>query len=171
VPGAVRRTRTSGSPAATIRRLRQALSTLTGVSPELRDRARAEVLLAHLAKVPVAILVANNAARYIEVNRAAVGLTRYSRAELMRMNLGRITPSSREPLGTRLWRDFLTRGRMAGRYELRRKDGTTVLVRYVAFANVLPGLHVSALVPVRPRAPRRKSPTRKRPRDVRPSTR
>jgi hypothetical protein len=37
---------------------------------------------------------------------------------------------------------------MAGRYALRRKDGSVVAAQYVAIANVLPSVHVSALVPV-----------------------
>jgi hypothetical protein len=45
-------------------------------------------------------------------------------------------------------RDFLDRGRMSGVYELRKKNGTTVRARYVAVANVLRSVHVSALSPL-----------------------
>jgi len=34
---------------------------------------------------------------------------------------------------------------MRGRYQIRRKDGAVISARYVAIANVLPGIHVSAL--------------------------
>jgi PAS domain S-box-containing protein len=132
----------------TIRRLERALADLSHRrSPEGRARARAETILAHLSRVPVAVLIANNSGRYIEANDAACELTGYSRAELMRIGLPAVTPIARDRLRKRLWSEFLARGRMAGRYQIRRKDGTIIVATYVAFANVLPGLHVSALVP------------------------
>jgi PAS domain S-box-containing protein len=126
--------------------------------PEDAVRARAEALLAYLADVPMAILIANNRAHYVETNQHAVRLTGFSRAELGRMTLADLTPNPNGALGRRLWRAFLERGQMAGRYELRRKNGSIVTVQYLAIANVLPGIHVSALAPVkknrRPRARR-----------------
>jgi len=56
-----------------------------------------------------------------------------------------LTPAARLGTGEALWRAFLSRERMSGRYRLRRKNGRIVDARYVAVANVLPGLHVSAL--------------------------
>jgi len=131
--------------------------------PENVDRARAHALLAYLADVPVAILVANNGARYVDVNRHAVQLTGYTRAELTKMQLADLTPNPNRRLGQRLWRAFLRRGRMEGRYALCRKNGAIVETTYVAIANVLPGVHVSALIPTRPtpRPPRRPGTSRR----------
>lgn len=135
-----------GSAAAAMDRLQRALSALTtGDAPESVIRKRAETVLEHLAKVPVAILIANNRANYVDVNRAACTLTGYSRAELLRMSLPDLTPNPRRTTGARLWRDFLKRGRMSGTYPVRRKDGTIIMARYFAAANVLPGVHLSAL--------------------------
>jgi PAS domain S-box-containing protein len=139
-----------------IARLTRSLDSLTRSGrPEQLVRARAQVLLRYLVDVPVAILVANNRARYVDVNRHAVALTGYTREELLRMRLADLTPNPNQAVGRRLWRAFLRRGRMAGKYTLRRKDGSTITTTYLAMANVLPGVHVSALVPHRRSAPSR----------------
>lgn len=131
-----------------MQQLTLALDELTGAArPEQVVRARAEALLAYLADVPVAMLVANNRARYVDANRHAVALTGYTRAELMSMRLSDLTPNANDTMGRRLWKAFLARGRMSGRYELRRKDGSIISADYLAIAHVLPGVHVSALVP------------------------
>jgi PAS domain S-box-containing protein len=129
-----------------MRQLQRALAVLTTTAPpEAIVRKRAETVLAHLARVPVAVLIANNRARYVDVNRAATKLTGYSRAELLRMSLTDLTPEPRLSVGKRLWKAFLKRGRMSGAYRLRHKNGTIITTRYFAAANVLPGVHVSAL--------------------------
>lgn len=148
-----------------MQRLTSALEELSGSArPEQVARARAEALLAYLADVPVAVLVANDRARYVDANRHAIALTGYSRAELTRMHLFDLTPSANHTVGQRLWQAFLRRGRMGGRYELRRKSGTIVLADYLAIAHVLPGVHVSALVPIKTvrRSTGRKTPRRRR---------
>lgn len=133
-----------------IRQLTGALDALTAAGrPEQVVRARAQALLAYLADVPVAILVANNRARYVDANQHAVKLTGYPHATLVTMGLADLTPNPNHTLARRLWRAFLKRGRMAGRYAIRRRDGTIVDATYLAIAHVLPGVHVSALVPVR----------------------
>ena len=140
--------RRSPDPAATaIRALRKALATIqaTRVTPDRENRSRAHELLQRLADVPVAMLVANNQGRYVDANAAAVVLTGYPRRELLQCSVWNLTPASRLGTGEALWRAFLARERMAGRYRLRRKNGRIVEARYVAIANVLPGLHVSAL--------------------------
>jgi PAS domain S-box-containing protein len=140
--------RRSIDPAATaIRALRKAIATIeeTGATPDRENRSRAHELLQRLADVPVAMLVANNQGRYVDANAAAVFLTGYPRRELLRCSVWDLTPAVRLGTGEALWRAFLSRERMAGRYHLRRKNGRIVEARYVAIANVLPGLHVSAL--------------------------
>ena len=110
------------------------------------------MVLAQLAGISVAVLIANDHGRYIDANAAAASLTGYSRAELLKMALSGLAPDGVGATGAKLWRAFLKRGRMRGVFTLRRKDGTIVRARYVAVANVLPGIHVSALtVPERKR--------------------
>ena len=133
-----------------MRQLERALARLTTkAAPEDVTRRRAELVLAHLAGTSIAVLVANDSGRYVDVNAVAPALTGYTRDELLKMAVWDLTPTPRRSLGLRLWRDFLQRGRMRGDYRLCRKNGTVVIARYVAIANVLPGIHISALTPRR----------------------
>jgi PAS domain S-box-containing protein len=108
-------------------------------------RARAETLFRHAAGVPVALMVVNNSGRYLEVNDHAAWLTGYDRGELLRMSVWDLTPRPSAAAGRRLWRAFIQTGAMAGTYPLCRKDGTRIRAAFRAWANVLPGVHVSAL--------------------------
>lgn len=130
-----------------MRELRQAVARIQaeGGTSDRVIRKRAEVLLARLANLPVAMLVADNRGRYVDVNAAAAFLTGYSRAELLRRSVWDLTPLSQQARGRALWRAFLARERMSGTYPLRKKSGRVVKARYFALAHVLPGLHVSAL--------------------------
>jgi PAS domain S-box-containing protein len=140
-----------GRPRSTllvIRRLQRALDRIDGhgVSPEAVQRQRAEIVMSELAGIPAAVFVANDRGHYVDVNPPATQLTGYSRSELLRMSVWDLTPARRRGLARRLWREFLSRDRMSGVYELCRKDRTTARPRYVAASNVLPGIHVSAMV-------------------------
>jgi PAS domain S-box-containing protein len=138
----------SRTPAAILRRLREALGRINTepARPENTLRKRAEAVLGAVREIPAAVLIANDRGHYIDVNAAATKLTGYSRTELLRLSVWDLTPPQRQGLGQRLWQDFLTRERMSGQYQLRCKDGSLVKARYVAVANVLAGVHVSALV-------------------------
>lgn len=133
-----------------IRELRHAVARIQeeGGTSDRLVRKRAEALLARLRDVPVAMFVADNRGRYVDVNAAAVFLTGYSRAELLRRSVWDLTPAPQRARGMRLWRAFLARDKMSGTYSLRRKSGRVVTARYFAATNVLPGLHVSALATV-----------------------
>jgi PAS domain S-box-containing protein len=146
--GPQRRPRGPGDPAArAIRELRRAIAVVQaeGGTPDRVARNRAGELLRRLADLPVAMLVADDRGRYIDANEAAAFLTGYGRAELLRRSVWDLTPDAHRGRGQAMWRAFLARERMAGRYPLRTKSGRIVKARYVAIANVLPGLHVSAL--------------------------
>ena len=139
----------SHTPAVVVRQLRQALGRIhtNTERPEETLRERAEAVLGAVREIPAAVLIANDRGHYIDVNAAATKLTGYSRTELLRLSVWDLTPRPRRDLGQRLWQEFLARGRMSGEYQIRRKDGQLMKARYVAVANVLPGVHVSALVP------------------------
>jgi len=114
-----------------------------------------------LADVNAAVLVANNRGRYVHVNDKAVRLTGYTRDELLRLSVWDLTPMQGRVDSRRLWRDFLRHGRLCGEYQLRRKDGRTIIANYIAVTNVLPGIHVSLLV-TRGRMRPNKKPARSR---------
>ena len=108
-------------------------------------RSRAEAPLPQAGDMPVALLVANNSGHDVDVNDRAAQLIGYSGSELLRMSVWDLTPAPNASAGRRLWRAFLEAGQMAGRYQLCRKDGVVIRADFRAWANVLPGLHVSAL--------------------------
>ena len=140
--------RRSGDPAArAIQALRRGLSLIKaeGGAPDRVRRDQACEIVSRLAHVPVAMLVADDRGRYVDANEAAAFLTGYTRAELLRCSLWDLTPDAHRGRGQALWRAFLARERMAGWHPLRKKSGRIVKARYAAVANVLPGLHVSAL--------------------------
>ena len=109
------------------------------------QRKKAEALLAHLGTIPVAVLVADNRARYVEANEGAVLLTGYTRRELLNMSVWDLTADADAALGKEMWQRFLGAGELAGGYDVRQKDGRIVHTTFFAAAHVLPGLHVSAL--------------------------
>ena len=74
-------------------------------------------------------------------------MTGYSEAELLKMTVWQLSAPSQVRPAERLWRLFLTDGMTVGRYRLLRKSGEIVHVDYAAATHVLPGIHVSVLVP------------------------
>ena len=132
--------------ARVMQKLRRALAALDH-QPTLEGavRSRAVLLLKQAVDMPVALLIANNSGRYVDVNEQATRLTGFSRAQLLRMSVWDLTPTASAAAGRRMWREFLQVERMAGKYDLCRKDGSQVRADFRAWANVLPGVHVSAL--------------------------
>jgi CheY-like chemotaxis protein len=107
-------------------------------------RATASMLIAHArAQSHVALIVADDNGRYVAANDDAVELTGYDSQELMTLSVWDLTAM---PLnGPKLWEQFIASGTQEGDYVVRRRDGQAIRTRYVAIANVAPGLHVSAL--------------------------
>jgi len=133
---------------AAIAELRTALERVDRRGHVTDDRVRrgeAEALLASLSTVPVAILVANAGAHYVDANRAAALLTGYTRRQLLRMSVWDLTPERNRDEGLAQWRRFLQDGEMSGKYRIRCRNGRVQTATFVALANVMPGLHVSAL--------------------------
>jgi PAS domain S-box-containing protein len=101
-----------------------------------------------IEKVPVAVLLADDEGGYFDANRVACELTGYSRAELLKLGLADLTPGADDAVRERLWKDFIRARAQSGIFTLRRKDRRLVNAEYSALANVFPGIHLSALVPV-----------------------
>lgn len=121
----------------------------------LQRRAGQDLLRAvreAIESIDGAVLVANSSGRYVAVNRAAVDLTGYSRDELLSMGVVDLTPVPDVNTGARLWAEFVAAGAQRGTYILHAKGGRGVPVKYWAFANVAPGIHVSVLVVADPAA-------------------
>ena len=93
----------------------------------------------------VAVIIADDRGRYIAVNDEASALTGYNPQELTTLSIEDLTPQGQAPVAHQLWSRFIAEGIQEGVYTLRRRDGISVEMRYVAVANVTPGLHLSAL--------------------------
>ena len=126
-------------------------SALAGIDPNgaadalLRHRREAETLLSILQSTPVAMLIADDGARYVEANAAAARLTGYTRTELLRMSVWDLTPEPNRTTGMVLWQAFLQQREQRGTYRIRCKNGVIIPTTYAAMAHVLPSLHLSAL--------------------------
>lgn len=105
------------------------------------DLAQVKVLIAHL---PRAVLVTDRSGRYVAVNRAACALTGYREEELLRMAFPDVTGQTDERIAETLWRVFVERGEQRGGFSLRRKDGSSLAVRYDAIS-IPPEFHASFL--------------------------
>jgi PAS domain-containing protein len=106
------------------------------------------VLTQQLTNLRVAALAADDSARYIAANAQAAQLTGYSADEIRRLRLEDLTPLPATVDAGGLWSDFIGAGTQRGEFELRPRTGPPVMVRYWAYANVSPGIHVSMLVRV-----------------------
>lgn len=97
-----------------------------------------------------AVLLADNEARFREVNDAAIELLKYSKEQLLSMHVWDITAPAQHAEARSQWQAFIKAGTQAGVYQIRRADGRRVTVHYEAVANVRPGRHVSVIRPVSP---------------------
>jgi PAS domain S-box-containing protein len=103
------------------------------------------VLSGYLGRLPLPALVVDDAGSYIGANAAALALTGFSRAELMRRSLTDLTAPRDAHVEERLWRSFVRSNHQRGSYALRQKSGAIIQVRYEAYTNIAPGVHVSFL--------------------------
>ncbi|MCA1562960.1 MAG: response regulator [Acidobacteria bacterium] len=112
---------------------------------DLRTAASDLIARAQLhARASIALMVADDSAHYVAANRASSALTGYDQSELIGLSVWDLTPpGTADARG--LWNSFIASGSQEGRYCLKRRDGQSVAARYVAFANIAPGLHLSAI--------------------------
>ena len=92
-----------------------------------------------------AILIADDAGRYVDANPAASTLLGLSREEILARGVAGVTPpeSAKEVAGA--WKAFLHDGQSQGTITLVRGDGTRVEAEFAARAHFVPGRHVSVL--------------------------
>ncbi|MEO8077944.1 MAG: response regulator [Acidobacteriota bacterium] len=98
----------------------------------------------------VALILADDSGRYVAANDHAAELTGYDSRELTSMSVKDLYLPSQTEAGSELWRHFIAEGTQEGVFVARRRDGGSVAMHYVAIANVVPGLHLSALSPTPP---------------------
>jgi len=96
-----------------------------------------------LDRVPACVLVADDAGYYMAANDRACSLTGYSREELLQRSVEDLTAPDESAISDRLWDSFLRTEKQYGVFDLRRKDGSVLKVEYLAYANLVPGNHIS----------------------------
>lgn len=93
-----------------------------------------------------AILLADDAGRWVEANRSAAELLGLPLASLIGRRLSDFVVDTKGSADTaRAWATFLADGGMRGDVRLRRPDGHVREAEFAAVANVSPGLHLSIL--------------------------
>ena len=127
---------------------------LPGKSPERRGRRSEDVasvrgsdplFRAVFAESLDAIVIADDEARYVEVNPAACALFGLSREEMLRRRVPEVAPPSMRGLAERAWIEFRSAGYQKGEFEVARPDGSIRIVEYSAKADVVRGRHLSIL--------------------------
>ena len=138
---------------AGLRELRQTLAAIRARAMEQRQRAvtlreRTRAALAEAQTIiAISAIALDDGARQLAANGTACALTGYSEGELVRMNLRGLKGSQWDSRTDREWRQFLSRGHLAGACVLRRKTGELITVRFAAAAHVFPGVHIAAMAP------------------------
>ena len=102
-----------------------------------------------LARSPIAMLLADDARRYVDANDAACALLGLDRAALLDAGVDGLTPPALRGSVPALWERFLAQASMHGVYELTDASGQPIRVTYLAIAAVLPGRHLSCLLTAR----------------------
>jgi PAS domain S-box-containing protein len=122
--------------------------TAAALREALRGSTDLPAVRAAIGRCAVPVLIADRHGRYVAANEAACALTGFTASELQTQGLTDLTGAPDAQVADVLWRAFLEQGHQTGQYTLARKDGSTVVVEYEAFAHVAPGYHASILRPL-----------------------
>lgn len=101
-----------------------------------------------LTNTQSAMLLADDDRTVIDANEPACELLRRERDQLIGMKIEDYTAPELRDAAPQMFEAFLEAGSQAGPFSLVRSDGTTVDCCYSASANIMPGVHLSILVPV-----------------------
>jgi len=115
------------------------------VESERRGREQAQGLRAAFDTALDPILVSNTQRELIHVNRAACRLLGYRDDELLGMRIEELIASPAPRAAVSIWETFVESGQQRGEIELRRSDGSTLLVEFSATADFVPGRHLTML--------------------------
>lgn len=116
----------------------------TNAAAQSGDEART-----YFDALPDAVLIADDARRYVDANRAACVLLGMERRDLIGRRIDDLARPEERPLLAAAWEDFLNKRVQRAEFSLYLSNGRVVPVEYHAVAHVTPGRHVSVL---RPRA-------------------
>ena len=93
----------------------------------------------------IAIVIADDDARYVDANPAACLLFGLPREELLSRRVFDFSPPEAHDAVSTAWKEFRRTGTQKGQFRLLRPDGTVRLLEFSAVANISPGYHASVL--------------------------
>lgn len=94
-----------------------------------------------------AMLLTDNQRRYVRCNKAACELLGMAREEIERLHIEDLSAPEFRKLAPQMFEAFIKDGSQAGDYVLESPSGKVVSCSYSASANVMPGFHLSILIP------------------------
>jgi PAS domain S-box-containing protein len=92
------------------------------------------------------VLVVDDDRYYLDANLAACSLLGLSRDEIVGRRIDDFAAGEEAAALDEVWRQFIERGGLTGRWRMALPDGRTVDFAYGAVANVVPGRHVAILL-------------------------
>jgi PAS domain S-box-containing protein len=95
-----------------------------------------------------AMLLADDDRRYVDANPPACDLLGLTREQILDMKIEDISPPDLREQVPAIYAAFIEAGSQSGPYTLVHSDGTEIDCSYSASANVLPGIHLTILIPV-----------------------
>jgi PAS domain S-box-containing protein len=111
-----------------------------GSEAEARLRAASE-------RVRNPMLIVDDQRRYVTANAPACGLLGMAPEEVPWHRIDDFTPAQDRKRLAEQWDAFLVNGGMEGWFHLRLPDGSLMPIEFSATANVLPGRHLSVVIP------------------------
>lgn len=109
---------------------------------------QSDYLRALFENLPIAVLLADDQARYVDANAAACELLERTRANLIGARVSDVIAAGREAEVSVQWKAFLRDGRQSGVFEFVLPSGASRRAHFHAVANFAPGLHCSFMSPV-----------------------
>lgn len=114
-----------------------------------QDESQAEARLrAAFDRVRNPMLIVDDQRRYVTANAPACGLLGMAPEEVPWHRMDDFTPAQDRARLAEQWEAFLVNGGMEGLFHLRLPDGSLVPIEFSATANVLPGRHLSVVMPL-----------------------
>jgi DNA-binding CsgD family transcriptional regulator len=136
-------------------------SSVTVTSPWMPEADQGS-LWSFFEEAPVSLLAADDDRHIVRVNKRWCDLTAYQPDAVAGLRIDDLlAPESRPGIEMR-WSDLLGTGLATARIVVMRPDHARVAMRYGAFANVLPGVHVVACLAEPGQDPRALRPARAR---------
>jgi DNA-binding CsgD family transcriptional regulator len=94
-----------------------------------------------------AMLLADDERGFADANHAACLLLRLPRREIVELTIDDLAAPDQDPDVEELWQRLMEAGTLAGTFAMALPDGSSLEVDFSAAANVLPGRHLSIVLP------------------------